>query len=225
MKTCLLITTFNRSRLLEKNLERLSGLTQPDEILVVDDGGNDGCAEVCGKFGARYIYTNQPFQAMCSHARNVGLNHTDADLIITCEPELLYVTDVIGQFLARHVERPMEVISAGVVHHMQSDGGVQTIVNWQAPYTALYRRDWLMAVRGWDESFPDPWGWDDVDLASRLRLTGIGQFVDPDVGVTHQYHEPGYYGFSQDANEQHFRSKGDDPVANRDLADWGQPKR
>ena len=91
MTVCLLVTTWNRTALLANSLQRLAGgLTLPDEILVVDDGGSDGCEGLCERarvewgLPVRYLYNHRPYEAMCSQARNVGIKHTDADLIITC---------------------------------------------------------------------------------------------------------------------------------------------
>jgi glycosyltransferase involved in cell wall biosynthesis len=209
----------------------------PDEVVVVDDGGNDGCDVCCAEFqrhsplDLHCIYTDNPGQTMCSHARNVGLAATDAELVITSEPELLFDTDVIAQMLALRESRPKQILSAGTIHHVQENGTIETHRGWMATYCAMYERAWLADVGGWDEDFPDPWGWDDTDLLTRLRLTGVGQTVDPAMECTHQWHAPGWHGFEQTANEQHFLDKNldqggpDNPaiVANRDRV-VGRPK-
>lgn len=233
MKSCLLITTWNRTALLERSLIHLHSpacnFTLPDEILVIDDGGSDNCEEMVRNlpFPVRYIYTHHPGQSICSHARNVGLWNTDAELIITCEPEILFNSDVIAQLLADHAERPNEMISVGYVRHDQGDGTTIPTVGYVATWCALYRRSWLLDIGGWDEDFPDPWGWDDVDLCTRLRCAGHGQHIDQAIEVTHQWHGPTYC--DQDRNEAHFRAKildsgsevrDEDIVANR-THDWG----
>lgn len=237
MSTCLLITTRDRTDLLQNSLERLSDLTVPDEVLVVDDGGTDELFEVCEAYREdlglplRYVRTNNPGQSMCSHARNVGICSTDADIVITCEPEVMFETDAVAQMLALHAERPDLVVSAGTINHVQEDGSVSTIGGWLAPYVALYERRWLLEVGGWDERFPDPWGWDDVDLMTRLRIAlAVHQHVDRDIVATHQYHEPGWRGITQAANEAYFLGKGfhtdeaTDLVANVGLEGWGCPR-
>jgi len=228
--TCLLITTFNRSALLRRSLERLQSRTLPDEILVIDDGGSDGCEQVCQSLQhllpVRYLYNHQPEDAQCSLARNIGIKNTTCDLIVTSEPELLWDTDVLAQMLKLHAERPTEVISAGTVHRLNEDGTRgETTVGWVAPFTALYGRDWLHQVGGWDEGpWPDPWSFDDTDLLTRLRLSGHGQVIADEIHVTHQHHEPRWC--RQDRNDEYFTQKGfdsgkmDHVVANQDRA-WG----
>lgn len=232
---CLLIATYERSHLLRRNLERLNELTRPDEVIVVDDGGDDGCQAVCEELGARYIYTHNLGHSLCSHARNVGLCATDADLIIQTEPEMLFETDVVAQMLERHDGQHM--IAAGTIHKQFEDGGHDTLVGWAATYAVLYRREWLVGVGGWDESFPDPWGWDDVDLLTRVRIRyGANQIIDEGIVATHQWH-PITPCPSQQPNADHFFAKGfhprnggtespDDPdvvIVHGD--DWGRPKQ
>jgi len=223
-KVCLLITTFNRSGQLNKSLERLTRLTPPDEVLVINDGGQDNCEETCRNFEGRlpikYIYNHNPEWSICSMARNIGIKNTDCDVIITAEPEILFITDVIQQMLQKHQEIPGKVISAGTVYHMGSraslhpdmltdplqrmrheavnDSGHGTnptnlqgyakIQGWVAPFSALYRKEWLMEINGWDEGFVH-WGWDDTDLLTRLSFNGVGQEIARDIEVIHQWHD------------------------------------
>jgi GT2 family glycosyltransferase len=226
----LLITTYNRTPLLKKSFEALRGRTLPDEILIVDDGGSDGCEDLCKRAKkwfrcpVRYIYTHQPFNSQCSHSRNVGVRNTKADLIVTSEPELIFVTDVIAEFRELHRLHPNEVISAGTVHRLKEDGSEgDTTVGWVAPFTALYGREWLEAIGAWDEyGFPDTWSFDDTDLLTRLRLTGHGQIIANEIEVLHQFHPTRWT--RQDRNDAYFQSKGFDN-GNREfiVANQGQP--
>ena len=52
------------------------------------------------------------------------------------------------------------------------------------------------------------WGWDDVDLGSRLRIRGIGQYNDLSMVATHQWHPQRIC--SQVRNEAYFKAKGFD---------------
>ncbi len=125
MKTCLLITTFNRANQLNNSLQRLCNLTLPDEVLIVDDGSTDNTEQVVrdfeGKLPIKYIYNHNPDWSICSFARNIGLKNTDADIIITSEPELLFVTDIVKQMLEEREKYPNEIISAGVIYHAQAN--------------------------------------------------------------------------------------------------------
>lgn len=223
-KTCLLITLFNRSAQLNRSLERLTRLTIPDEVLIVDDGSSDNCEQTVRDFEnrlpVRYIYNHNPDWSICSMARNIGIKNTDCDIIITSEPEILFCTDVIAQMKQRHLEIPEKVISAGTIYHMGEQAtlhhrmvedpldrfqyeavnetthntnpaistGYVKIQGWTAPFTALYRRDWLMSINGWDETFIK-WGYDDTDLLTRLSFSGVLQHIDTDIQCIHQWHQ------------------------------------
>ncbi len=201
MKTCMLVTTWNRTPQLTKSLERLfdGTLTLPDEILVIDDGGSDGCDELVKRLykevpiPLRYIYTHNPELALCAHARNVGLKHTDADLLILTEPEMYFITDVVKQLVDKWHETS-DVVSAGVVYHAQHEQMItpeqaNRIEGWVAPYTAIVERAKLLAIGGWTEfEMPGAWGFDDIDLLTRLRVIGIGQTIDRAIEVFHMWH-------------------------------------
>lgn len=251
-RVCLIYATCNRGHLLAKTLTRVFELTLPDEILVVDDGGNDNTEEVVFNAGfevpipVRYLYTHHPGLTMCSHAKNVGIKSTDCELVITSEPEMWFETDVIGQLTKRHRDDRAQFhppvkqfLNVGRVLHEQGPNGTgmcmccgQTkheTVNWQALWVSLFRREWLLDIGGWDEEFPDSWGWDDTDLGSRLRIRGVGQYNDLDAIATHMWHPSSL--MNQFNNESYFKSKGfhnnespDHPhvVANKNH-EWGVP--
>lgn len=256
-----IITTYNRGHLLRRSLERLEQLTMPDELIVVDDGGEDDTAQVAADFAqrnserpieVRYIFNNNPGPSICSLARNIGVRQAKHDWLVTSEPELFWLSDVIAQFKTRHEEYPNDIISSGKVWFAPPDyapshgdvenfetagdytppqGGEQA-VGWVAPYMALWYKPWLMEVGGWDETFPGPWGWDDIDLLTRLRINGHGQHIDLEVQGIHQWH--GLGGDAGQQNEAHFQSKSwhgkedgalsdedrYDVIANRDH-EWG----
>lgn len=239
VKMSLVITTYNRGALLRNSLNRLLQLTLPDEVVVVDDGGDDETRAVCALFDGHvelhYIYNHNPAPSICSLARNIGVRQAKNDWIVTAEPELMYRTDILAQFARLQSDYPNDVISAGTVHFASAgwEGsgdepppGVQTAVGWVAPYTALWYRPWLVDVGGWDESFPGAWGWDDTDVLTRLRINGHGQHIALECEAIHQHH-----GLGRDpdsVNEQHFNAKSfhgdegrvDDLVANKDRQ-WG----
>ena len=139
MKTCVLITSYNRGRLLETSLTRMTYLTKPDEVLVIDDGSNDhfdATKRVCegfkDKLNLRYIYNHNPEWSICSMARNIGIKNTDADIIITTEPELIWITDIVPQMLKSHEEHPNEIINIGTIYHMQEQATLNGYVEFDA---------------------------------------------------------------------------------------------
>jgi glycosyltransferase involved in cell wall biosynthesis len=222
----------NRGSLLRVSLDKLitGTFTLPDEILIIDDGGNDDTEQVCATAAdflpIRYVFHNNPGQTLCSQARNIGLKLTEAEQIITCEPECYFESDVVAQMLHAREKWPTSIINAGTVHKLNENGGRMTLTGWTATHCAMYERQWLMAIGGWDESFPDPWGWDDTDLLTRLRLTGHGAENIADIAVVHQFHPSTVC--NQDANSAHFFGKelelSDKQIVANKGTEWGQLK-
>lgn len=248
-------------------MQRLTNLTIPDEVLVIDDGGKDNTKQVCEDFKfklpIRYIYNNNPEWTICSFARNIGVKNCIGDIIITSEPELLFVTDIVAQMLKCHVDYPDQVISAGVIYHAQQNtqfnpglltdphaalkseivedyqteprsyhpNGYCKTKNMQATFTALYEKKWLMELGGWDEEFKGAWGWDDIELCTRLRINGINQHICPDMEALHQWHPhlpPHLMGEASTINERHMVSKKLDLMKKGDIGlvanqgkEWG----
>lgn len=246
MKTCLLITLFNRGHLLRNSLDRLCNLTIPDEVLIVNDGGTDKTEDIVeeykSKLPIRYIYNNNPQWSICSQARNIGFKNTDCDIVITSEPELLWVTDIYPQMMEDRKQYPDEIISAGVIYHAQQNAafnpgfttdpkaalkdeivqeyqteprsyhpsGYCRTFNMQATYVCMYERKWVMELGGWDEEFQGAWGFDDIEIATRLRINGINQHVCPEMEAIHQWHPhlpPHIQGPAMAMNEQYMKSK------------------
>lgn len=223
-----IITTFQRAKLLRNNLQKQSELTHADEILVIDDGGTDETLDVVKAYEdilpIRYIYTHNPGSSICSHARNVGVKQAQHDWIMTCEPELWFVTDVVKNLKheIRWSAEKNHVVSSGKIHFLLENGQRDfTAEGWVAPHIGLYKKSWLEEIGGWDESFPGNWGWDDTDLLTRLRWNGHNQFIDPNIEANHQFH--GLGADKNSINEKHFLAKEfpRDIVANKDT-DWGE---
>lgn len=227
----MIIATHNRTDLLSKSLLALfvdNNFRHPDQLIVVDDGGDDDCERMC-ESGARmypidYVYTDNPGETNCCHARNVGLRHAKYDEILVCEPEILFLTDVIDVFSQRRQRFPGEILH-GYTHHQPNKGAdlAACRVIDKPPYYYMLQRAWLEEIGGWDEGFPGPWAWDDIDLFSRLQRMGHDFECCEAAEAVHQWHpsriEPAV------ENEQYFRSKKlpRDLVANQGI-EWGTVK-
>lgn len=226
MKCTLLITTQNRTDLLRNSL-RFFDLNPkarvPDQIIVVDDGGTDDCRILCAttRLPIDYIYNNNPGETNCCLARNIGLRHAKHEHIITSEPEVVFMTNVIGQLLFAHKRHPDWILQSDVCYHgIDPEFALppRLVPGW--PYVNLWSRRVLNEIGGWDEALPEAWGWDDIDLLERLKWIGFDHRPVPGVTVHHQWHPSRICPAVE--NEAYVRNKNlsTDLVANRNI-DWG----
>lgn len=122
MKISYLLTTFNRATQLNRTLKRLARLTKPDELVVIDDGSADGTRDVVE--GARallgipvqYIFRDKQGYDSCAIPRNIGIKHCSHEFLAVCEPECLFITDVIAQFKETMQGCSSDVVTAGLVY-------------------------------------------------------------------------------------------------------------
>ena len=232
------IPTWNRSDLLLRSLQRLTELTIPDEVLIVDDGSDDGCEDVCLRMRdhlpIRYVYHHNPGPALYTPARNIGIREARSEVWLCSDPEVMFETDVVRQLLEARDQYPGMVVSAGTCHMLVAQGEIsETRVGWFSPWALMADRQWLLDIGGFDEQWPDIWGWDDTDLSTRLRLSGHDHLPLEHVEVRHQWHPMTFTG-PQEPNEAHFRSKSffrdpeesdlTDVVANQGR-EWGVVRR
>jgi glycosyltransferase involved in cell wall biosynthesis len=116
------ITTFNRASQFSRTLQRLSQLTKPDEIIVIDDGSWDTTSDVVEHAKAHwglninYMYRHFPTYDSCCIARNIALKAATGDYFMTCEPEVLFVTDVVAEFKKTIEEVPNNIVTQKIIY-------------------------------------------------------------------------------------------------------------
>lgn len=194
----MIITTYNRGQLLESNLYRLAGLTVPDKIIVVDDGGRDDTNSIVywayKKFGLpmHYVYNNNPGWSNRTLATNIGIKLADTDEIISCDAELWFETDVVAQLMEARRDHPNCVLCPETMRLEPYEGAhIDAYTTAPGGYVSLYKREWLIEIGGWDEDLPAAAGYDDCDLHTRLAMRGHPQVKVSGVSFQHRWH-PGF---------------------------------
>jgi len=118
------IPTYNRRRLLARAVDSVLAQTVPvDEIIVVDDGSNDGTAEMLAeRYGERVIHVYQA-NAGVSAARNRGLAMARGGFIALLDSDDLWLprkNELQLEWLARHPGYGMVLCD---VDRVDGDGG------------------------------------------------------------------------------------------------------
>ena len=197
MRAAVVVPNWNGRRWLPALLDSLAAQTRaPDEVVVVDNGSTDGSPELLAERGVRVLALGRNTGFAFAANRGVEAVGTDAVALVNTDVEL--DPDWLERSAARleadaglaSVATKMVLLDApevvddagdelrrdGVAHqrgHGRPDDG-----RWDVPGeafsacagAALYRRDAVLAVGGFDERLFSYL--EDVDLGLRLRLAG-----------------------------------------------------
>jgi len=237
------LTAYRRPKQLESTLESIVRQNyKPLEIIVVEDGCDGQTEFIAKRFGARYIHKPRPDRPVFQNparAHNIGIRAAQNDFVILQGAEVRYtaLTD-IAAIVAPIVDDPLAVVSP-CVQSLDENGNFK---EWYAHPTESHRAGWivnfclgvrrerLLAINGFDESFPG-YGFEDDFLMQCLRRNGARIQFAKGATVQHQWHgDRSDYnmGEGMDAGHPHFKAliasidRGErPPIANIDK-NWGQ---
>lgn len=167
------------------------------EIIVVDDGSSDNTAELAEAGGARVVRKQRGRPAA---ARNAGIAAASGDIVCftdaDCEPadnwlhELalpcLRDSDIAGG-KGTYATRQREIAARFVQLEYEDKYDLldkQETIDFIDTYSAVYRRDVLLANDGFDEQFPYL---EDQELSFRLAARGYKMVFLP-TAVVHHLH-------------------------------------
>jgi GT2 family glycosyltransferase len=192
------VCTYNGSATLRRCLEGLAGLRYPRyEVIVVDDGSTDGCADIASRFDVRLIRTEN---RGLSAARNAGLAAARGEIVAYIDddawpdPDWLRFLAVTfrstshaaagGPNLPPDDESAVAACVAnapgGPIHVLVSDTEAEHLPGCNM----AYRRDALLAIGGFDPQFRA--AGDDVDVCWRLQERGETLGFHPAAIVWHR---------------------------------------
>lgn len=163
-----IIPTYNDARFLAEAISSVLAQTRPaDEIIVVDDGSTDDTASVVAQF-PKVQFIRQNNRGL-SGARNTGLRTCNASHIVFLDADDRLAPAAIEAGLACFATRPDCAFVYGGFRQISENGNSfgsdiflpidgdahLTLLRFniiQMHATVLYRRDCLLAVKGFDES-------------------------------------------------------------------------
>ncbi|MGE5507707.1 MAG: glycosyltransferase family 2 protein [Chitinophagales bacterium] len=183
-KASVVIPTYNRRAFLERCLKSLLRQTAPGdlyELVVVDDGSTDGTADLVAELAAAapcaVRYHRQPNSGR-ARARNAGIRLARGEYIIFLDSDMVVDDGFIAAHLACHAE------GGRIVH-----GQVINTPDWEEPQKAepklsdcsraffatgnvSLERAKLLEAGLFSEEFTE-YGWEDLELGTRLRRLGL----------------------------------------------------
>ena len=205
MKTVILVTTFNRDRLLYYGLKTLQRQDLKDvEIVVLNDGLPCNVERICAKAGVRYIYTghrneDNEFWRVPGFAFNIGVKETESDNIILTCAEIFHVDDCV-QPVVNGIAGNKICIPTGKDDHdssyldalgrdePHSDSIYNNLNNLKTelPFMLGVTRKRYCEIGGYDEDFIGQ-SYDDDDFVGRLLGSGCG-YLKLSERIVHLYH-------------------------------------
>lgn len=178
------IPTYNRREFLRRCLRSLCVQTAPGsayEIVVVDDGSTDGTGELVAELTAeapcRLTYRHQPNSGR-ARARNEGIRAAHGRLIIFLDSDMVVDREFIAAHLACH-ELPGRIAHGQVINTPDFDEPER-----EAPKLTDYSRAFfatgnvslerakLLEAGLFSAEFTE-YGWEDLELGTRLRRLGL----------------------------------------------------
>jgi glycosyltransferase involved in cell wall biosynthesis len=211
MKATILITSFNRSKLLNYSLASLARqafLQTEIEIVVLNDGQADDTESICmsykDRLNIKYFYTGKDSTKwrVPGYAINYGVKKTDSDFIFISCAEMYHFDNTVQDMLNMlNVNNKLLTIpdikddSYGKFLQTLHTGrelipidydSLGTLYNMHLPFFMGMNRKDFIDIGGYDEDFIGT-GYDDNDIIERMCGVGNKHFK-VNCRVVHLYH-------------------------------------
>ena len=214
MKITVFICTYNRGHLIRGTLQSIlkNQTRTPDEIVIVNGGGENNCAKTLHYWKTRYdsITVIDTENINLATSRNIGLLNCSGDIILQTDDDARPFPDWVERMVEFHKKYP----NAGVIGGNVVDGSRISFLSQVADATTFPRFESIQSVRsvpGVNSSFKKEvihkvgkydetlFRGEDVDYNWRVRLEGWEILFVPAIRVKH-VHRPTWKGLFK----QHF---------------------
>jgi len=189
MKVSVVIATYNKRYVLDRSLECLFGQDYPKdqyEIIVVDDGSNDGTQKMMeGKNPFCSLkYLKHKERKGQSRARNLGIDHAQGEMIIFVDDDVFCPPQFIREHVRYHKKYDNIIVDGPAINTDRIDNLFNDKKKRFLAFLDFFganfvtcntscKKDNLIKAGGFDEEFGKRFGWQDRELGFRLWKMGV----------------------------------------------------
>lgn len=197
----LILICFRRPIQLEKTLESISSqTTQPDELILMEDGDDGGItATLAKKFKAKHIQSPRPEELSygnMSKVRNIAWRFAQGDVIGIQGSELIYESKNAIEELVKNLQP--DSITTPCVKNLDKNGNLSFPPWYTHPSIGSFFGDGphflhkktLEKIGGWEEQFIG-YGFDDGFFDLCCQKQNIKRIRLDNIIAAHQWHERG----------------------------------
>ncbi len=192
------IPSYNGGTQLDECLNAIARLAQaPHEVIVVDDGSNDGSIEKAAARGIRTLATSG--RKGPAEARNIGAQAATGDVVFFLDADVCVHPDAIERVISDFADPAIDAVIGSydddpssrdflsqyknLMHcfvHQNAESEASTF--WSG--CGAIRREVFLAMSGFDASYTRP-AIEDIELGYRMRRAGRRILLDRDLRVKH----------------------------------------
>ena len=204
MRASLIITTFKRPHLLKFSLRSIYRQLIDCEVIIINDGIEDGSGKIANSFGAQYHFIGQrnldsEIWRVPAYAINYGVKKSTGDVLLISCAEMYHLDDCINQLVTSvkddrfNLAIPYGVddvtgnylqdLECGAIHPPLTDC---VPLNVKLPFLMGVDRKLFYHMGGYDEDFVGQ-GYDDNDFVDRMQLLGC-DYKQVEAHCVHLFH-------------------------------------
>lgn len=198
----IIIPNWNGKKLLEKNLPAVLA-TEPDEVIISDDGSTDGSVE--------FLKKNFPQVKVTKHKRlgfagncNLGVKSAKGEIVVLLNTDVVPEKDFLKPLIKDFKDPKIFAVSFNekndpklswtkgkfkrgyIIHQAQKKDNKIHQTFWVSGGSGAFRRSMWQQLNGMDDLF-SPFYWEDLDLCYRAQKRGWKLIWQPKSGVYHKH--------------------------------------